>query len=66
MLTDECFGNSIWSFFTGIKLNEINVMEREFLRLVDMRLHVNNNDYYQWIFYIEFLSNSSEDDENKK
>ncbi|KAI9318541.1 cyclin-domain-containing protein [Dichotomocladium elegans] len=47
-LDDSTFTNKTWSEVSGIKLDDLNTMEAEFLAAVDYRLFVRDFDFHQW------------------
>ncbi|KIJ45217.1 hypothetical protein M422DRAFT_251401 [Sphaerobolus stellatus SS14] len=52
---DNTYTNKTWSDVSGIDLEEINRMEREFLRGVDYRLYVNTETYRAWVNLLKGL-----------
>ncbi len=58
-LSDAFFSNTYtnktWSEVSGIELNEINKMEREFLAGIDFNLYVDKETYVRWVGLLEGL-----------
>ncbi|KNC98555.1 uncharacterized protein SPPG_06244 [Spizellomyces punctatus DAOM BR117] len=53
--TDDRYANKTWSKMTGLPLNDVNTMEREFLTGVGGRLHVTREEYDKWLRNIQAL-----------
>ncbi|ORX97209.1 hypothetical protein K493DRAFT_200726, partial [Basidiobolus meristosporus CBS 931.73] len=47
-LDDNAFTNRTWSEVTGIPLQEINIMEKEFLTVLSFNLNVTNRELKGW------------------
>ncbi|KAF8584951.1 hypothetical protein K439DRAFT_1660488 [Ramaria rubella] len=62
---DNTYTNKTWSDVSGIELNEINKMEREFLLGVDFRLYVNTDTYKAWVNLLKGLVAVKERDEQQ-
>lgn len=54
-LEDKTFSNKTWSSLTRIQVHEINVMEREFLNILDYHLDIPDDEFITWIEYVEHL-----------
>lgn len=54
-LEDKTFSNKTWSSLTRIQVHEINVMEREFLNILDYHLDIPDDEFIAWIEYVEHL-----------
>ncbi|KAI9509873.1 cyclin-domain-containing protein [Russula earlei] len=52
---DNTYTNKTWSEVSGIELNEINKMEREFLAGIDFNLYVDKETYVRWVGLLEGL-----------
>ncbi|KAF9424169.1 hypothetical protein BGZ76_003548 [Entomortierella beljakovae] len=52
-LDDNTFTNKTWSEVTGISVQEINVMEMEFLNQVQFSLFVSEAEYLDWLHSLE-------------
>ncbi|CAG8519042.1 11523_t:CDS:2 [Diversispora eburnea] len=48
-LDDITYSNKTWSNIVNIPVTEINTMEKEFLSLLDYRLYVSEQQYFEWI-----------------
>lgn len=48
-LTDEFMLNSSFSAITGLPLSEINLLEREFLDIIDYNLVVDATEYQEYL-----------------
>ncbi|GJJ13839.1 hypothetical protein Clacol_008096 [Clathrus columnatus] len=64
-IDDNTYTNKTWSDVSGIELQEINKMEREFLRGVDFRLYVNTDTYKAWVKLLEGLVAIKERDQQQ-
>ncbi|KAK9708193.1 hypothetical protein K7432_009777 [Basidiobolus ranarum] len=53
MLEDSTFTNQTWSELTLIPVEELNQMEAEFLHSIKYRLHMPEEEFSQWLLYIE-------------
>ncbi|ORY07611.1 hypothetical protein K493DRAFT_197494, partial [Basidiobolus meristosporus CBS 931.73] len=53
MLEDSTYTNQTWSELTRIPVSELNQMEAEFLHSIKYRLHIPEEEYSQWLLYIE-------------
>lgn len=49
------YTNKTWSEVSGIELNDINKMEREFLAGIDFNLYVDKETYVRWVGLLEGL-----------
>ena len=56
-LDDKTYTNKSWSKITGIRIEELNRMEREFLTLLNFQLAVKEIDFIEWIRIVEELFN---------
>ncbi|KAL0950563.1 hypothetical protein HGRIS_007365 [Hohenbuehelia grisea] len=61
-LDDNTYTNKTWSEVSGIDLNEINKMEREFLLGVDFNLYVDKVTYESWLNLLKGLVMAKERD----
>ncbi|KAI3611449.1 hypothetical protein WG66_002010 [Moniliophthora roreri] len=61
-LDDNTYTNKTWSEVSGIDLNEINRMEREFLVGVDFNLYVDKATYETWLNLLKGLVMAKERD----
>lgn len=64
-IDDNTYTNKTWSEVSGIELQEINKMEREFLRGVAFRLYVNTDTYKAWVNLLEGLVAVKERDQRQ-
>lgn len=61
-LDDKTFTNKTWATLTAMSINEVNIMEREFLSILNFDLTVNEREFVGWINSIEaFLNERSVD-----
>lgn len=61
-LDDNTYTNKTWSEVSGIDLEEINRMEREFLLGVDFNLYVDKPTYESWLNLLKGLVSAKERD----
>ncbi|THU92599.1 hypothetical protein K435DRAFT_780208, partial [Dendrothele bispora CBS 962.96] len=61
-LDDNTYTNKTWSEVSGISLEEINRMEREFLMGVDCNLYVDKATYQSWLHLLKGLVMNKERD----
>ncbi|KAK9700669.1 hypothetical protein K7432_012083 [Basidiobolus ranarum] len=61
LLEDYTYTNQTWSQIARIPLEEINHMEREFLISIQFNLHVSEEEYAQWLLYLEQYLRYKED-----
>ncbi|KAF8621844.1 hypothetical protein AX15_007464 [Amanita polypyramis BW_CC] len=61
-LDDNTYTNKTWSEVSGIDLNEVNKMEREFLLGVDFNLYVDKPTYESWLNLLKGLVLTKERD----
>ncbi|KAK7461312.1 hypothetical protein VKT23_008491 [Stygiomarasmius scandens] len=61
-LDDNTYTNKTWSEVSGIGLEEINRMEREFLMGVDCNLYVDKATYQSWLHLLKGLVMAKERD----
>ncbi|KAF9552705.1 hypothetical protein CPC08DRAFT_262103 [Agrocybe pediades] len=61
-LDDNTYTNKTWSEVSGIELDEINKMEREFLSGVDFNLYVDKATYEAWLNLLKGLVLAKEKD----
>ncbi|KAH6880608.1 hypothetical protein BKA70DRAFT_187966 [Coprinopsis sp. MPI-PUGE-AT-0042] len=61
-LDDNTYTNKTWSEVSGIELEEINRMEREFLMGVDFNLYVDKPTYESWLNLLKGLVIAKERD----
>ena len=54
-LDDKTYTNKSWSKITGIRNEELNRMEREFLTLLNFELSVPELEFIEWIRVVEEL-----------
>jgi hypothetical protein len=47
-LDDNTFTNKTWSEVSSIPINELNIMEMEFLSALDYNIHVSHTMYFKW------------------
>ncbi|KAI9017198.1 hypothetical protein BC832DRAFT_521486, partial [Gaertneriomyces semiglobifer] len=47
--TDDRYANKTWAKLSGLPLDDINTMEREFLQGLGGRLHVTREEYEKWL-----------------
>ncbi|KAF8532579.1 hypothetical protein JB92DRAFT_3091788 [Gautieria morchelliformis] len=64
-VSSNTYTNKRWSDMSGIKLNKINKMEREFLLGVDCRLYVSTKTYKAWVNLVKRLVLVKERDEQQ-
>ncbi|TFK28438.1 hypothetical protein FA15DRAFT_701100 [Coprinopsis marcescibilis] len=65
-LDDNTYTNKTWSEVSGIELEEINRMEREFLMGVDFNLYVDKQTYESWLNLLKGLVIAKERDSNAR
>ncbi|ORX94247.1 hypothetical protein K493DRAFT_199305, partial [Basidiobolus meristosporus CBS 931.73] len=53
MLEDCTYTNETWSQITGISCEELNSLERSFLATLQYDVHVTQEEFSQWLLYIE-------------
>ncbi|KAK9765711.1 hypothetical protein K7432_005733 [Basidiobolus ranarum] len=53
MLEDCTYTNETWSQITGISREELNALERSFLTTLQYDVHVSQEEFSQWLLYIE-------------
>ncbi|GJE98005.1 cyclin-domain-containing protein [Phanerochaete sordida] len=61
-LDDNTYTNKTWSEVSGIELEEINRMEREFLLGIDFGLYVDKTTYISWLNLLQGLVMAKERD----
>lgn len=61
-LDDNTYTNKTWSEVSGINLEEINRMEREFLLGIDFGLYVDKSTYISWLNLLQGLVMAKERD----
>ncbi|KAK7688018.1 hypothetical protein QCA50_008388 [Cerrena zonata] len=59
---DNTYTNKTWSEVSGISLEELNKMEREFLMGIDFSLYVDEPTYYSWVNLLKGLVLAKEKD----
>ncbi|KAH9994445.1 hypothetical protein BJV77DRAFT_1059980 [Russula vinacea] len=59
-VSSNTYTNKTWSEVSGIELNEINKMEREFLAGIDFNLYVDEETYVRWVGLLEGLVTAKE------
>ncbi|KAF9229782.1 hypothetical protein BS17DRAFT_812420 [Gyrodon lividus] len=64
-LDDNTYTNKTWSEVSGIDLNEINRMEREFLMGVGFSLYVSGKKYESWLNLLKGLVLAKESESRK-
>ncbi|KAJ1569195.1 hypothetical protein HK096_003919 [Nowakowskiella sp. JEL0078] len=47
-LQDQAYSNRAWAKISGLAVEEVNQNEVEFLKIIDYRLHVNNDTFISW------------------
>ncbi|KAJ1547704.1 hypothetical protein HK096_000995 [Nowakowskiella sp. JEL0078] len=47
-LQDQTYSNRAWAKISGLAVEEVNQNETEFLKIIDYRLHVNNDTFVSW------------------
>lgn len=52
-LEDRTFTNKTWASLTAMPITEVNIMEREFLTILDFDLCINEIEFSNWISAIE-------------
>eukprot|EP01137_Pigoraptor_chileana_P027019 Opistho-2@9081 len=52
-VSDDVYKNRDFASITGVDVTKINAMEREFLRFLDYRLYVSDQEYASFLSYIE-------------
>eukprot|EP01136_Pigoraptor_vietnamica_P026210 Opistho-1_new@81024 len=52
-VSDDVYKNRDFAHMTGVEISKINAMEREFLRFVDYRLYVSDDEYAAFLSYID-------------
>ncbi|ORY00205.1 hypothetical protein K493DRAFT_211370 [Basidiobolus meristosporus CBS 931.73] len=53
MLEDCTYSNETWSQITGIPCLELNLLEKNLLKLLEYDVHVSQEEFTQWILYVE-------------
>ncbi|KAI8351801.1 cyclin-domain-containing protein [Choanephora cucurbitarum] len=48
-LDDNTFTNKTWSEVSSIPVNELNIMEMEFLSALNYTIHLPQDDFYAWV-----------------
>ncbi|KND00543.1 uncharacterized protein SPPG_04851 [Spizellomyces punctatus DAOM BR117] len=56
VMDDHRFTNAAWSQVTGLSVEELNIMEREFLQSLDYRLHMSDYSYFLWLQNLQSFS----------
>ncbi|RUS13353.1 hypothetical protein BC937DRAFT_95440, partial [Endogone sp. FLAS-F59071] len=56
-LDDNTFTNKTWSEVTGMKVHDLDIMELEFLDVLEFRLFVKDNEYARWCQALEKYRN---------
>ncbi|TPX71241.1 hypothetical protein SpCBS45565_g01214 [Spizellomyces sp. 'palustris'] len=56
VMDDHRFTNSAWSQVTGLSVEELNIMEREFLQSLEYRLHMPDYSYFLWLQSLQSFS----------
>ena len=59
-VSSNTYTNKTWSEVSGIELNEINKMEREFLAGIDFNLYVDEETHVRWVGLLEGLVTAKE------
>lgn len=57
-LDDNSYSNKAWCDVTGLDLRKLNIMEQEFMRYIDYRLVVREDEYNVWLGWLESLMHS--------
>ena len=52
-LQDRTHRNTVWAKICGLPLQEINVIERRFLNLINFTLFINQEEYINWTQNVE-------------
>lgn len=52
-LDDNTYTNKTWSEVSGMKINDLNIMEAEFLEAIDFNLHIRAQDFAIWKILLE-------------
>lgn len=55
-LHDFSYKNTAWSSITGLSVNEINIIEANFLKLVDYKLFVSVEKFKSWSEQLYYFS----------
>ncbi|ORX94385.1 hypothetical protein K493DRAFT_187629, partial [Basidiobolus meristosporus CBS 931.73] len=53
VLDDHTYTNLTWSQISRIPIERINHLEREFLKSIQFDLYVSEEEYAQWLLYLE-------------
>ena len=54
-LDDNTYTNGAWAEVCSLMVGEVNLMEREFLAGVQYRLNVTEEEYSEWLHYLEMF-----------
>lgn len=57
---DEIYSNDYYAQVAGLPLNEINLMEKTFLKFLDYKLFVSDEEFQQYNIYLEGFVNSED------
>ncbi|CAG8434452.1 13770_t:CDS:2 [Funneliformis mosseae] len=49
---DENFKTRHWAYFTGYTSEQLNVFERDFLRMIDYNVFIKENSFKQWLRFL--------------
>ncbi|CAI2165760.1 23_t:CDS:2 [Funneliformis geosporum] len=49
---DENFRTHHWAYFTGYSAEQLNVFERDFLRMIDYNVFIKENSFKQWLRFL--------------
>ncbi|CAB4476292.1 uncharacterized protein OCT59_010319 [Rhizophagus irregularis] len=49
---DENYKTNHWTSFTGYTIEQLNVFERDFLRMVDYNIFIKENSFKQWLRFL--------------
>jgi hypothetical protein len=63
--SSNTYTNETWSEVSGIDLEEVNKMEREFLKGIEFRLCVHESDYQDWLLLLKGLVMTKERDSQR-
>ncbi|KAI8894188.1 hypothetical protein BC833DRAFT_605803 [Globomyces pollinis-pini] len=55
MFTDSQFSSQVWAEISDHSTDEVKEIERQFIRLIDGKLHVRNDQYQQFIGVLQAL-----------
>lgn len=63
-LQDRNYANNAWSKICGLPVQEINAIERRFLKLIDYNLYIGEERYNHWSSFLRFYIQNSASETN--